>query len=1055
MFMKKFFLLSPVLWLGKIIVYLFIFFVVLGVIIYAIANSPWVIKKAIDSFAPDYNITYSRIYGNILTGVKIDDIRYNKQLLSRYASVQWNPDNLLQKKIVINHVSLNQVNVDTIKGLVSAFSGESNESSTPFMFDVQIKTLHISIDPFIEEGMTFNAIEIEAKDILYADEEIEVGHSTLKVDSNVSKILLRASLAEDILNVDELNVQDLDVLALQHLFASAEDESMVTEKKNSTKIEESPNPLIPKEVRVRRLSIGIVPFVYDSVEVNGLTLGMKDALFDIPTLVLNEAAVSIDTKTNLTNATHQGEIKNNQLIGNLKLLPKEALFTTYDLPLNPEALRELDIHVDVSKERIIVNIDTNISQLLKAEKDAFNVDIDSLKSTATYDIDTAHLNVKSKAEVSTPYAEHIMVDNVFTMDDTISYTGDVLIKQIIGVDAKYVKALNDLKLTYTGDEKSINTMIDSAMLVGKFISDDFKKANLHLKSKEALMLRDYVTLPAELNASKASVEIDLPLSFESNASYLATVKIKSNVANIDANVSYKDTLHLVSLINVPKDSLLRPYSTELKWDALMPIKVEADLLDKGIEAKVLAGTLQTKAKYDFNTTQVKGTIKLGGLQANISGIAQKEIKIDSSITAVPLLMKSISEIYTFEALPKVEGSAKISLLVKELTTAKLSLRSPMLVYHSDHKTAMDISYIDMSVQCEEGKVVLEYYKVTVKGEKIYATKPSTLSFTDNLLTLKPLWVNDTLKAEGSYDLETKKGKVLVNADTLHISHEMIDLDSNIDIIILLDGNKTNVKGKVVLLGGDIHYDLSKKSFASDSDILIVQDMKDEEPSVFMDNLSLEVQVSSKKPLVYKKGAINMKAKVDVGIHKAEHAELLVLGTVEVLKGGTYMFQDKKFVIDSGSVHFTGNPSKPLLDIKVKYQALNHLVTIGITGSADLPQISFSSKPSLSKEQILSLILFDTEAGAGTNSGDDMMKMMGGAMAKSALNNLGVKIDHLVLGEGNSVEIGKKLTDKITIIYVNDIVSEVKLKYKHGKHTESIIGASEQSQSYDIIYKMDF
>ena len=110
---------------------------------------------------------------------------------------------------------------------------------------------------------------------------------------------------------------------------------------------------------------------------------------------------------------------------------------------------------------------------------------------------------------------------------------------------------------------------------------------------------------------------------------------------------------------------------------------------------------------------------------------------------------------------------------------------------------------------------------------------------------------------------------------------------------------------------------------------------------------------------------------------------------------------------------------------------------------------------MKKEEILSLILFDTIEGAGTNNGDDMMKMMGGAMAKSALNDLGVKIDHLVLGEGNSVEVGKKLTDKITIIYVNDTVASVKLKYEHGKNTESIIGMSEESQSYDIIYKLDF
>ena len=49
----------------------------------------------------------------------------------------------------------------------------------------------------------------------------------------------------------------------------------------------------------------------------------------------------------------------------------------------------------------------------------------------------------------------------------------------------------------------------------------------------------------------------------------------------------------------------------------------------------------------------------------------------------------------------------------------------------------------------------------------------------------------------------------------------------------------------------------------------------------------------------------------------------------------------------------------------------------------------------------------------------------------------------------------KLTDDVTVIYINDEVPSVKLKYKHGRHTESVIGVSEESQSYDIIYKRDY
>ncbi len=110
---------------------------------------------------------------------------------------------------------------------------------------------------------------------------------------------------------------------------------------------------------------------------------------------------------------------------------------------------------------------------------------------------------------------------------------------------------------------------------------------------------------------------------------------------------------------------------------------------------------------------------------------------------------------------------------------------------------------------------------------------------------------------------------------------------------------------------------------------------------------------------------------------------------------------------------------------------------------------------MSKEQILSIILFDSEGAAGTNSGEDMMKMMGGAMAKSALSDIGIKLDHLAIGSDGSVEMGKKITDKITFIYVNGIIPEVRVKYQHTPRWESVISADEESESYDIIYKKDF
>jgi translocation and assembly module TamB len=182
---------------------------------------------------------------------------------------------------------------------------------------------------------------------------------------------------------------------------------------------------------------------------------------------------------------------------------------------------------------------------------------------------------------------------------------------------------------------------------------------------------------------------------------------------------------------------------------------------------------------------------------------------------------------------------------------------------------------------------------------------------------------------------------------------------------------------------------------------------------------------------------------------------MVIGSIDLIDGSSYVFQGKKFVLERSHIYLTGDPSKPLLDITVKYQALRHLITINVTGTPAAPSVLFSSVPSLTKEQILSIILFDSEEGAATNDANDMMKMMGGAMAKSALNNLGVKIDHLVFGEGSSVEVGKKLTDKVTVIYINGEIPKMQMRYDYSPSIEVVLGASEESESLDVVYIKDF
>ncbi|SFV53674.1 hypothetical protein MNB_SV-3-221 [hydrothermal vent metagenome] len=1054
MYLKKISILSVVLRLRKVVLFLLGVVMIASLLIYWIANSPLILKKVADTFASDYNITYHRIYGNIFTGIEIEDLAYHREPLVKHIRLKWNPNALLKKEIKINHLVLDKVNVDTLKKLTNAFSGNDNsDSSEPFAFSVKVVKSDISIDPFVEENIMVRNIMLHTKNIFYDSQSITLESLGLSIDSNLTKVRLNASLEKGSVTIKKMDIDSLDTLAIEKILHSVHADTAPVKQEHSVK--SISHPLIPKYLYIEALNADILPRVIHPLKIDVLSLGITDVRINLFSQIVEKAQLSLLGKTNFAMIEHSGKIKENHFIGKIKLEPKKPLFTHYKLPVRMEPFKKIEMGVDATKARIVVTLDTKMKHILKAKKNDFNLDIDVLKSMITYSLDDAQLKAKSNAVISTPYAKGIKVSNQFFMDKNISYRGDIFVKQLEGVEPKWVQPFNNLSITYQGDEKNIDTKIVSDRLQGTLISKDLKHVNLHIKSKNAIFLRDYMTLPLELNASKATVVIDAPLNLDRGASSLLHMKVASNIANIDTKITYQKRLEVNTLIDVPQKSLLRTYHKALKWDRLFPLKAKTTLYNTEVKASADAGVLHLNAVYDLNSTHIDGKMQLGGFKANILGIAQKNLMMHSTISSIPSFLQTLSEVYTLEPLPKVEGHANLDVKIEALKKADISLTSPLIRYHADHQHTTDIRNMDIGLGYKEGNITLEHYALVYAKEKIFSTKVSHISLLKDTVVISPLWVNNQLKVEGSYNLKTKKGKIVTSAKKMHLDHEIIKLNSSMDVTTVLEGNKTNIEGKIVILDGHILYDMSQKSFASDSDIVVVQDMKKKEKSAFMDNLSMELQVKTKKPLLYNKNAVHIKSNVDLGIHKAQNSELLVLGEIELLKGGTYNFQGKKFVLQQSKVYFTGNPNKPLLDIKVNYKSLKYLVTIAITGSADLPNITFSSKPSLTKEQILSLILFDTEGGAGTNSGDDMMKMMGGAMAKSALNDLGVKLDHLVLGEGNSVEVGKKLTNKITIIYVNGIVSKVKLKYEHSPRTESVIGVSEESQSYDIIYKRDF
>jgi len=1172
---------------------IFLLLLVVGMVI--TISSSFVIKKVADKFAPAYHISYQDITGNMLTGIKISGLAYEGKKISKEIRFAWNPSKLLYQEIAINEIGAEEIEVETLKALLASFpSSEDNTTSTSFPFVVSVDKVHLSLSSFVEEGVFVKRVDLNAKEIFYASDEVSVGNLQCNVETNVTNIKLHATLKEGKITVKNLSLEEIDTQRLETIFLAHSSTSQKSEAKNSAKEKENaPNPLIPQRVKVVHFSATLKPRSYQDAQIHRLKLTIDDlnadlmkviknrqnafsvgncvlvlksdrgeaeivgmlkentvtlkkvnfakidamalkAMFapksdesnrtkienthsisqhssekkknnlipqtlivqslhtdilpatihpvqidtfrfnaeavkvNLETLVVKKGKIDLNATTNLTNIFEKGEIVNNQLQGHIILTPNQPLFKLYELPLRKEAIGDVEVHFTASQEKIKIELDAKAKHILltqtkqrEADGNAtkpFTVDINHLKLTMLYLLEQKHLKADANVQVTTPYAKDITLRSNFSMfEGSMNYQGKLNVKkvQLEGIGKRQLQPINHLEIAFKGDEKQIQTKIDSLGLKGYLNISDFKKeGKFHLATKKPLEVGKLFTLPIELNATRANVVIDIPLHFAKLLPIKGTLSLRSNLANVNADVIYGKRVLLKTVTSVPQNSLLRTLDKNIHWNALSPLTSEVKFGEKEITASLNSSKLTADMLMKPLEGTVSGKIRLAGLMTTLKGDKNGEIVIHSDVGSFKTLLKTVNAFYTVKDLPKVEGKLSLSVTINKKQEASLQLSSPQVIYHADRTTVHTVDDVKVLLRKRGDQIELSNYQLSYNKMKFFAQKPSIVAFDKENVIVSAFWLNDELKISGIVDTKRMKGELLAEANRFHFSNKMIDLESKINIRTTLNGAKTDINGKITLLGGNIYYNLGTKSFPSDSDILIVQEMKKKEANSFMDMLSMNIIVNSEKPLIYKQGDIDMKAYADLKIIKAVHSEPLVLGELHLPKGGTYEFQGKRFVVKRGDIYFVGNPNKPLLDIEVNYQAENYLITISVSGTPALPVINFSSKPSLTREQILSVILFDSEEGAGSNSSEDMMKMMGGAMAKSALANAGVKIDYLSIGTDGSMEIGKKITDKMTVIYGNGEIPSITVKYRHSPRTESVFKFDEISQSYDIVYRRD-
>jgi translocation and assembly module TamB len=160
---------------------------------------------------------------------------------------------------------------------------------------------------------------------------------------------------------------------------------------------------------------------------------------------------------------------------------------------------------------------------------------------------------------------------------------------------------------------------------------------------------------------------------------------------------------------------------------------------------------------------------------------------------------------------------------------------------------------------------------------------------------------------------------------------------------------------------------------------------------------------------------------------------VVLGDVDLVRG-TLSFAGRRLDLSRGVIHLNGTePPNPTLDLEASSTVEDVTATIDIRGTAEKPEITFASTPTLPQDEVLSRLLFGTsvtqlspvqavQLAAALNSlrgGRGGPNPLGKLRQLTGIDRLGVVSADTATGQSTAVAAGKYITNKIYLEVTED------------------------------------
>ena len=976
------------------------------------------------------------------------NFKYRSNLAKVVSNVKLNKNELNITKVNIDILNASKLEKIYKKYTNNSTAKDSNKSSTPNIITlnkVYLNKLNLKLKNYKLNKEKINSAELSINKVVVDlnSSKLKIANYSSKVHTATSFINISGSVGKKII-IDNAIIKSSNLDKLTSLFSNKK--SADSNRTDTANIIDIPNKYILKNVKINGERLSFNPFV-----INKATIVGKNISGDINTSVVKSGNLKIDVLSNWGKANLDGKIKNSNYFAKGSYKVDKVLLNRYNIPLVDKNIDALDVDGRFGIKDLDINIKLSGKNILNNAK---NIDIIASNNKLIYKYKSGYLELNTKANINTDYTGLANLENKLIYAENLKFSGKLTPKNKLSFAKDLGDLFNNLSLTYSGDSNKIDLAFKTDQLKGQLKSNKYSSGILTVENTKAIKLGAFTKLPKGYsNALISKLHLQAPINFKNILPLKGTLKANSNLVNLDGTWSYDKNFSTKLKTTISKKSLIAKNLANVKLSALSPMNLELYSKSNTIESKIKSKLLSGVMSYNLNTKYLKSSLNTGSLKLNAKGSIEN-INLELNAKSIKRAIKEISRVYTIKNMPNVDGNIALKGTISKIKGIKLSAKSSKIIY-KDKKKSTKVENIVLNITYNNNNINISSYKFKTSGYDFYSNRASSLALNNSVVNIKKLWLNDSLLITGNYNTKASRGSLKLKANNLKINQPEAKVTLAVDTNIKLNKEKTSISGKIVILDGVIKKSVGNKKVSENSDIIILQRKAAKENTNFAKNVKLNIKIKTNKAIIYAQNGSYFKLKPNLNISKNYRALLRIKGLVNIQKGGYYILNGKKIVLQKGKVVFKGQSTNPNINIVMLYHGKEYDIRINLSGTPDRPVLYFTSNPPLTKEQILAYLLFDDSTAAGTHSQEAMLSLIGGTIAKSFLGSIGIKIDHISIKE-NGFSIGKSITNNVTIYYNQDgEKASIKTRVDITKSIHTEVEVGEKSQSADIIFSKEY